>query len=192
MSDWRRLSVVTAATTFPITTNDAKVHLRVTGNDEDRYIYSLIQAACGMIDGPDGIGYAVTAQTWKLTCDTFPDYFEIPLGGSNIAVTEVGYLDAAGTPQVVAGANYRVIADVDPVRVEPAVGFSWPGTRQASGGVYVKFTAGGNPPLVIRQAILLIVGHLYANREAVGPGNLAPVPMAVESILNQYRRGWAA
>jgi uncharacterized phiE125 gp8 family phage protein len=191
MNEWRSLSVAVAATTFPVTVSDAKVHLRVTGNDEDRYIYSLIQAACGMIDGPDGIGYAVTAQTWKLTCDTFPDYFEIPLAPVT-AITEVGYLDTTGAAQTVSSGNYRAVLDVDPVRVEPAVGFSWPGTRQASGGVYVKFTAGGNPPLVIRQAVLLIVGHLYANREAVGPGNLAPVPMAVESILNQYRRGWAA
>ncbi|WP_010216645.1 head-tail connector protein [Pseudomonas syringae group genomosp. 3] len=38
----------------------------------------------------------------------------------------------------------------------------------------------------IRQAVLLLVGHWYANREAVGAG-LTTVPLAVDRLL-MYRK----
>lgn len=40
----------------------------------------------------------------------------------------------------------------------------------------------------IRAAMLLLIGHLYANREAVNIGNItSTVPFAVESLLQPYR-----
>jgi hypothetical protein len=38
-------------------------------------------------------------------------------------------------------------------------------------------------PQTIRQAILMTVAHWYANREAIAPGQMQPVPMAVNSLL---------
>ena len=39
----------------------------------------------------------------------------------------------------------------------------------------------------VRSALLLMVGHLYANREAVGPGNLTQVPLGVNALLDTVR-----
>lgn len=40
----------------------------------------------------------------------------------------------------------------------------------------------------IRAAMLLLIGHWYANREAVNIGNItSPVPFAVGSLLQPYR-----
>jgi uncharacterized phage protein (predicted DNA packaging) len=40
----------------------------------------------------------------------------------------------------------------------------------------------------IRAAMLLLIGHWYANREAVNIGNItSAVPFAVESLLQPYR-----
>ncbi|KLJ14523.1 MULTISPECIES: head-tail connector protein [Pseudomonas] len=39
----------------------------------------------------------------------------------------------------------------------------------------------------VQQAILLLVGHWYANREAVAAGGLTSVPLAVDRLL-WYRK----
>lgn len=39
---------------------------------------------------------------------------------------------------------------------------------------------------VINSAALLIVGHLYANREAVAPGQQAEIPVGVDWLLLPY------
>lgn len=40
---------------------------------------------------------------------------------------------------------------------------------------------------VIKAAILLTVGHLYANREDVVPGSVAALPMGAQYLLQPYR-----
>lgn len=39
---------------------------------------------------------------------------------------------------------------------------------------------------VIHAAAQLILGHLYVNREAVAPGQAAPLPMGAEWLLDPY------
>lgn len=38
----------------------------------------------------------------------------------------------------------------------------------------------------LNAAALLILGHLYANREAVAPGQQAPIPLGTEWLLDGY------
>lgn len=40
----------------------------------------------------------------------------------------------------------------------------------------------------INQAILLIVGHWYAHREAVSESSMIEVPMGAKALLQPYRR----
>lgn len=42
---------------------------------------------------------------------------------------------------------------------------------------------------LIRSAILLILGHLYANREEVGSGTASKVPFGAHALLQPYRVG---
>lgn len=44
----------------------------------------------------------------------------------------------------------------------------------------------GQVPQLVKQAILLIVGHWYENREAAGPLTIKTIPLAVESIVAQF------
>ena len=41
----------------------------------------------------------------------------------------------------------------------------------------------------IKSAILLILGHLYANREEVVPGSVTKVPFGAHALLQPYRVG---
>jgi len=64
-----------------------------------------------------------------------------------------------------------------------------------SGGTAIDITGAGTGthfvgeiPQPIRAAMLLLIGHLYANREAVNVGNIVTtVPLAVDALLAPYR-----
>ena len=47
---------------------------------------------------------------------------------------------------------------------------------------------GGVMPTPIVQAILLLGGHFYANREAVGSSSSAALPYGIEALIRPYRR----
>jgi uncharacterized phiE125 gp8 family phage protein len=57
----------------------------------------------------------------------------------------------------------------------------------------ISFVVGyGTPndvPKEIKQAALLLIGHYYANREAVGSVG-SEIPLGVQALLNNRRRGW--
>lgn len=47
-------------------------------------------------------------------------------------------------------------------------------------------TEAGDLPPALRQAMLLLIGHLYANREAVGPVNDKELPLGYKYLLDLY------
>ena len=54
----------------------------------------------------------------------------------------------------------------------------------------IAYTAGGYVPFMVRQAMLLLIGHWYANREAVTTANTSEVDMAAQAMLRQYKGWW--
>jgi len=81
----------------------------------------------------------------------------------------------------------------EPARICLAYGKSWPSTTLRSyNSICVTFacgygTAGSDVPEKIRNAILLLIAHLYEHREAVSDKQLNSVPFAVEALLWQDR-----
>jgi len=59
--------------------------------------------------------------------------------------------------------------------------------------VQVSYTTGYTTPSMVpkllKSGMLFYVAHLYENRSAVTDGDLKEVPMAVESIIQQYTSG---
>lgn len=202
---WDRLSLVTGPVTDPVSLAQAKVHLRVDHDDDDTLIASLVESAAGMIDGPDGIGYALEEQTWLLTLDGFHEYdftardlreterwngrrddrIRVPLRPV-VSVDAVRYLDAAGDEQTLAAENYRVSFQGGAAILTPIA--AWPVPLDAPGAVRIEFKAGAGTPAALRAAILLMVGHLYENREAVAK-TMAEMPLAWSSLVGRYRSG---
>ena len=81
-------------------------------------------------------------------------------------------------------------------RVAAAVNSTWPTARHDTlDAVTILFTAGhgttqDSVPRSIKDAIRLLVGHRYENREAVLVGASAmPVPEAFEHLITQYDTG---
>ena len=203
------LTLVTAPAVEPLTEAEVWDHLRVTltGSPavpaDQTLISMLIQAARETIDGRDGwLGRSLVTQTWDLTLHDFPraDSIRLPLPPVQ-SITSVKYIDTDGVEQTFAASKYSLSADTHwRARVDLGFDESWPGTRCVPDAVTVRFVAGysatsdsppdlrANVPRPIRQALLLMIGHLYEHREAVSAGvSMSEMPMAVESLLTPYR-----
>jgi uncharacterized phiE125 gp8 family phage protein len=189
-----RLIRVTPPAIAPVSLEEAKVHLGVSYADHDALITQHIQAAVQRLDGRDGfLGRALVTQTWKLLLDGFTDAITVPLPPCQ-AVTEIAYVDTAGTVQTLAAGDYQVfgMADAAPAGIVPAFGKSWPATRAMHEAVSVTFRAGygdsaADVPAPIRSAILLLVGVLYENRENLVSAPMATLPDGALSTLAEHR-----
>ena len=191
------LRLVTAATIDPVTLTEAKTHCRVDGTDDDALLTSLITAATQHIsDGKNGwLGRALITQTWELLLDTFPtNEIRVPLPPLQ-SVTFVKYVDEDGVTQTISASDYEVDLASEPGWIIPVIDVDWPTPMQTINAVTVRFVCGyGNAttdvPEAIRAGMLLLIGHWYAQREAVVVGQQAAVvlPMAVEALLMPYRR----
>lgn len=178
------VELVTAPTDLPVTLAAAKTHCRVDHDDDDATILGLIEAATSHVDGWTGVlGMALEPQVvrWRLgrTFSPMPQgALTLPLGPA-VSITSIAYTDDAGAAQTVAPAGYELIGE----KLFPAD--AWPSGTD----FVVTYTAGRGTPQSIRQAILLLVGHWYRNREATSAGGEANLPHAVDALLTPWRRG---
>jgi uncharacterized phiE125 gp8 family phage protein len=187
------LRLVTEPGVEPVTLEEAKLHLRVDVDDDDDLITALIVAARQMVENI--LRRALVSQSWELNLDAFPgvDTVEVPLPPLQ-SVEALTYTDASGVSHTLSAAAYSVDTYSTPGRVRLNDGYAWPGdTLAAVNGVQIAFTAGfgdagTDVPQAIRQALLLMVGHLYENREAVTDTRvLQTTPLALEYLLWPYR-----
>lgn len=176
----------------PLTINEAKAHLRVEAFDDDPLIGGLVRAAR---DQAENVTHrALITQTWRLDLDGFPGNGLIELPKPPLqSVTQIAYTDADGNPQTLSTSLYDVDTGSEPGRVRLAYGQIWPSTRDIYNAVQVTYVAGygdagSDVPQPIRQAMQMLVGNWYENREAVNVGNIVTaLPMATEALLWPYR-----
>jgi uncharacterized phiE125 gp8 family phage protein len=187
------LKLKTAPSTTPITLAEAKAHLRVDHTDEDTLIQTLLDAAVSHFDGYTGIlGRCMISQVWELYYDAFPSGdMQVPLGNI-ISIDTVEYVDPTTEIYTTwSDTNY----EVDEKSVEGWIVpiDSWPTAMETTNAVRVTFTAGfgataASVPGAIRAALLLMIGHLYKNREAVADAAMAELPMGVRALVDPFRR----
>lgn len=193
MATWVR-SVAPA--TEPVTTSEAKAHVRVDISDDDALIGTLITSAREYVE--ETARRSLVTQTWKLYLDRWPgvDYITLPRPPLQ-SVTSVKYTDKDGVQTTWANSNYLVDSDSEPGRIVLAYDVSWPDTVELRpmNPIEVVFVAGygaaAAAPQRWKQAILLLAGHWYENREATVDGAIQrPIPFAVESLINLDRGDW--
>lgn len=105
-----------------------------------------------------------------------------------VAVDAIHYVDGDGVSQLLDPSQYVVDPSELRGEIRPAYGVSWPSTRRQAQAVTVLFTCGYGGPSAVpertKQAMKLLVGHWYANREAFVEARFAlEVPFAVDSLL---------
>ena len=182
------LILVTPASSYPVTVDEAKVQCFATGTtDFDGQLAGFIAAACDAAE--QYLGRAITEQGWKLVLDGWADPIELPFGPI-AAAPVVKYFDEDGVEQTLATNLYEVDIYGSPPRLQPAQGEAWPMTKGGLNSVSVSFTTEptATPPSV-KQAILMMVAFWFSNREAINIGNIVnEVPMAWRHLLDPYAR----
>lgn len=198
------LKLVTPPTAEPVTLEAFKDHQRISHSDEDARLTGLLQAARAYCE--NYLSMAFVTQTWRQTYDRFPNYCDTTRNEMRIgrpplvSVSSVTYTNSTGGTTTVASSDYRVDADARPGRITPAYGATWPtGINQQSAAVNVTFIAGFSSstpeavaltPAPIKQAILMMAGHLYENREAINVGNIvSEMPLGVAALLDSEQVG---
>lgn len=187
--------LVTAPTATPVSIDEVKAHVGAADfSDDDAMLTALIAAAVSHLDGWTGIlGRCLMPQTWRQDYDDFRSCMRLPLFPV-ASITTLKYTDTNGAEQTIAGANYTLKNDDRGAYLEFVNTYSFPSLNAESSAVRIAYVAGyadaASVPGAIRAAILLLIGHWYANREAVAVGPNAPVvlPMAVDALLAPFRR----
>lgn len=179
-----------------VTLTQAKTHLRVDTTDDDTYITGLITTARERIGKAKALSFL--NETWNQYFNRWPwedgffDLMRVPL----VSVGFVNFTDSTGTVAAMATTNYIVDPNVQPGRIVLAFGTSWPGvTLSPASPIQVQFTAGyhaSDPtkvPTTIYHAMLMMISHLYENREPVQVGRAITsieLPMTVDQLLSDY------
>lgn len=155
---------------------------------EDELLSGLISAAREYCEGVQHRAYYT--QTHELWLDEWPEKDFIELDPMPVQVVNyVKYYDVNDTVYTLAEATYYQDLISEPGRVVLNYEESWPSeVLRPANAIVVNFDAGfnsvANVPARTKQAIKLLVGHWYKNREAVGDvARNSPLEWALKSLL---------
>ena len=194
---YRSLTTLTEPVNEPVTLVEAKAYLRVDNTDEDTLIGTLITAARQWVESY--LDRALILRQLVLRLDTFPVEIELPQPplstfGTTTAVS-VTYTLETGTTATLSSSEYRIDRTSTPGVLRQNYSGSWPGHLNDYNSIAVTYWAGygsdeGDIPPAIKNAILLMVGHLFENRTAVVTNtNTKPIEFALESLLKSKSWG---
>lgn len=200
------LRVVEEPTEEPITIEEARAHLRIEtfgdppAHPDDTMLETVyIPAArewCEFYSGK-----LLATQTIELSLDHFPSRasrFYLPLGPVQ-SVTSVVYLDADGVEtSMVLDTDYSVRLYNGRASIYLPDGVAWPTTmtyRYGERTVFVQYVAGFNDSSPVefpiarsdKAAMLLVLGHLYENRENSADQKFEEIPLGAAALLDRGR-----
>lgn len=207
------LELSSGPATEPLTTAQAKAHLRVDGSDEDTLIDALIKTARKFVE--NYTGRALITQTWILWLDRIeekagaePWWDGVREGPASLlypevsrevlipkaplqSVTSITTFAPDDTDTEFAASNYFVDSKSTKGRVVLKDGVIWPTNLREANAIKIEFEAGYGAaaavPDDILQAMKMLIAHWFENREAVSENSMAEVPFGVKVILDQYR-----
>lgn len=198
----RRLAVPNI---LAVTLEQAKAHLRVDHSAEDDTITDQLRAAIDSCADYAGRAFDPTEYEFSSRCWPACGYLDLPMAPIS-SVDGVDYVDEEGATITLEPATWRWSTTPAGARVYLDPDFSLPtlGTAFQSDGreIRITFSAGYIDPAEVeddsagdlvlpsqaRAAVLLTVGHLYANRESVVIGKGAvPLPLGAKHLLDQIR-----
>lgn len=154
----------------------AKQHLEYDDDDRDTLIQQYIDAAQDWVEGYTGKLLTRRAVTQRFnSCDTST----IINCGPDPVIGSLTYLDSDLEEVTIDAADYRVIGG----KLYPVT--SWP---YAKHGIEATVTAGydGDVPAALISAQLLIIGHLFNQRETVSDKGMTEVPIAAKALAGPY------
>jgi uncharacterized phiE125 gp8 family phage protein len=202
------LKVVTPPAAEPLSTAEAKLHLRVDHSADDALISALIVAAREHVE--NYLAGSLVEQTRAVYLSAWPYApFRLPCGPVQ-SIDSVKYRDSDGVEHTVSEDLYYLSPGGELAR-KPAK--TWPtGRLYGPGAIEITYTTGyppqvtvipgegddpdteetdydANIPQAIKQAMLLLIGEWYEQREAAADTKytIQTIPWGVKQLLAPYR-----
>lgn len=189
------MKLITPSTLEPLTLEEAKAHLQVFDGDDDAYINTLIKVARRVVEGK--VGIQIMPATYEAVVPDFNHPFI--LKGPVKEIESITYLNEYGATQTLtnieanesegtAAINYYWL---DTYSYPHFIGFDRqlaPAVSYTPYAIKVRFKAGFDEvPEDIKQAMLLIIGTLYENRQEEVTGiSVARISFGVDALLAPY------
>lgn len=196
------LKILTQPTAEPFTIEECRAHLNIQPYEvdsdgvgthpDDAMIMEKLASAREHCEAFTGLSFA--PKVYGLALDGFPaegiKLFRPPV----LEILGVTYIDTEGATREVDPSDYVLDDYQKPAWLLPASGVSWPATGEYINSVKVRYIAGFSDesdgealPYAARGAIMLMLGHLYANREEATEKALSAIPSGVEALLRPLR-----
>lgn len=189
--DFRRIAEPEAE---PVSVEEAREHLKVTDEKSEASVGRLIAQARAYVEGCQE--RALITQTWEAQLDGFWGCEDLELPKPPLQDVEITYFDAAGAERTLGTDVYEVDTRAQPGRVRLKPDQSWPSTQVRRNAVTVRFTCGHGDaaedvPAETRGAVLLVLGHLERNPQAVVTGTIATeLPLGARSLIELDAVPW--
>ena len=199
----------TAPTTTAITLTEAKAQLNVSSTADDTLITQQLKAATLYLETKTRRCFV--RQTRTLKADDFFDSRYVhnrrlyPGRSPLSSVTSLTYVASNGTTTTMPSSDYVVSTGDQPGYIAEAYDATWPACRAQPNAVTLTYVAGhvaatstggtasSQMPENIKQAIMMVVGHWYRNRESVVTGMPSKeIEMGVDALLeSEMTEGYA-
>jgi uncharacterized phiE125 gp8 family phage protein len=171
------LIVETAATSYPVTLDEMKAHLRVEIGEDDAEITAIIKAATNHVQRLTN--RQLISQTYDLLLAEFPggDVVRLPRPplqtlANNWTTTGVQYQNSSNVATTLTDTYWTADTDTEPGRWFRAKDQSWPSLYGAPNvlEVRIRFVAGYGAasavPEDLRYGVLMAGADVYEHREA--------------------------
>lgn len=205
--------LTTAPSTEPVTETEAKARLRLETTADDALITALIVVARQKAE--EYLRRALITQSWTLWLDWWPhdkqdnrEWWDGVREGSItndlapvvclpqspvVSITHIKTYAADNSATTMSSDGYRLDAASSPARVCLNQGTTWPLPGRTRQGVEIEYVCGYGAasavPRPIREGILMLITHLYENREAISEFGVssAQLPFTIEAMWSPYR-----
>lgn len=170
-----------------------KQHLEVESEHRDLLIASFRDAAIDMVQQYTNKQLLLSKDNnvYIYRGSQFPRAKKgvLRLGVGPIAsIVSIEYINYSGVAETM---NINDVAHNGGQELQPVFDKEWPVSSGEVNSVIIMFHAGyaiGKLPKALTAAMLLMVGHLYANREAVVVGTItSSLPLGFEALCDKYR-----
>ncbi len=179
------LSLITDATTEPVTRAEAALFMRYTGSLQNDVIDSLIVASTRYVQ--NWCSTQFVNATFDYYADSFCNPIDLPVGPVN-SITSIKYQDASDVEQTLATTVYGsdLISPINKIYLK--ANQSWPTTLQEPNAVVIRLVAGygataTSVPEHAKTVIKMVVADMFEHREANGETEYKPNP-TVKALLN--------
>ena len=162
------LTTTVPPTDYPLSVEEAKLHLRIDHDEEYEAVADLISAATQATE--KYCSQRWIQQTLRLTLNEWPcdGVIRIPVGPVQ-SISSIQYVDLQGTLQTLATSGYQQWLEASPAIIAPASGQSWPSLQTGTlAPIRIVFVAGYgakvNVPGDAKVSMKLCLTHWYENR----------------------------